>query len=271
MEATYIEMAELGIDESDVAIGTTPVARWWNGEVGDEVVSDGQLIPDETQAELITIRDRNLQDCFRIGDIANEMVERAAEIGFKVQAYRVRRAVGRFAGKTERTVRYYSETAAYYVANDRTHYDILPFSHFVFARSMGVRWREVLDYSMENPSVTVSELQRHFLEDYQGDPGAPVSVWKTENEEQPDSQVKDVEANREACELSQNYEGLAAPIPENAVRVENMNIFGDLLCAVDRAREAIESSMVPDRLKTEFGEKIVELRSLVSDILAAIR
>jgi hypothetical protein len=65
-----------------------------------------------------------------------------------------------------RTVRDYSAIAGFFNEQYRQSYDLLPFSHFRFARSFGERCIEVLDYSLavthENdrpPSVEFLEMK----------------------------------------------------------------------------------------------------------------
>src|SRR3972149_4687796 len=71
-------------------------------EVG---VSDSDLVPDDYQAELIQMRESWLKQYFRVGDIANELVQRSVQQNMPVTAIRVYKAIGDFFGKAERTVR----------------------------------------------------------------------------------------------------------------------------------------------------------------------
>ena len=126
-------------------------------------VSDRDIVPDSAQNILINWRDLFVDGYFAIGDIANSLVLRSAERGFPVTDKRVYKAVGRFCGKSGRTVRYYAETSAFYPEEVRDEFDVLPFSHFVFARSMGGRWREILEYASTVPEVTQVALRVKFV------------------------------------------------------------------------------------------------------------
>ena len=123
------------IMETDVRVRATPRVE----------VRDSDLIPDETQNLLIYWRDKIKDGYFQIGDISNQMILRSAMDGYSVKQEQVYSAVGRFCGKSGRTVRYYAETAAFYSENVRNEYEMLPFSHFVYARTLGEKWKEVLD------------------------------------------------------------------------------------------------------------------------------
>jgi hypothetical protein len=45
----------------------------------------------------------------------------------------------------------------------RDKYEQLSFSTFVFARMMGERWQDVLEYAAEQPKISVDALQMHFM------------------------------------------------------------------------------------------------------------
>lgn len=126
-------------------------------------LSDADIVPDEVQSELIQIGDFLTEGAFRIGDIANELISRVAQSGWQVTNDRVYAAVGRFCGKSGRTVRYYAETSAFYPQDARQEFHTAPFSHFVFARGTGCKWREALEYSAVTPGVTVQELTSQFI------------------------------------------------------------------------------------------------------------
>jgi hypothetical protein len=131
-------------------------------EIGQEIVildkqlSDNHIIPMEIQHELIEMRDRHTRDYFRIGDIVNKL---ATKYKGQLTKARIERAVGSFVGKTERTCRYYSETAMFYPREVREEYDVLPFSHFVCARGYVDDWRGVLELAKETPYMSVKALE----------------------------------------------------------------------------------------------------------------
>ena len=134
-------------------------------------LSDNDIIPQEYQDELIFWRDVFKKGQFRIGDIAKDCIMASSERGLSVNQGRIFDAVGRFCGCGGRTVRYYYETAIFYPQVVRDHYDMLPFSHFVFARSVGVKWRDVLDVGKSDPSMTEGKLRYIFLENAESSQG----------------------------------------------------------------------------------------------------
>jgi hypothetical protein len=126
-------------------------------------ISDSDIVPENEQNRLLYWRDKFKVGCFDIGDIACELVVRAAESGFRVTQSQVFDAIGRFCGKSGRTIRYYYETSIFFPQEVRDDYEELPFSHFVFARSMGHRWEEVLEYAQSKPHITLAGLEHMFV------------------------------------------------------------------------------------------------------------
>lgn len=126
-------------------------------------VSPDQIVPPDKQQELIFWRDVFRKGMFRIGEIALECVDEAMRQGLPVTQSQIYHAVGRFCGKSGRTVRGYAEVTAFFPEAIRQEYEVLPFQHFVFAKSMGERWKEVLDYAAQNPSYSLEALTYQFL------------------------------------------------------------------------------------------------------------
>lgn len=124
--------------------------------------SDNDIVPQEYQHELIYWRDNFRQGYFAIGDIANSLIQQIADSSTPITHDRVYQAIGNFIGKSGRTVRYYAEVAAYYPADVRQYYEMLPFSHFVFAKQYG-NWARVLSLAMENPQLSVDALRVRLL------------------------------------------------------------------------------------------------------------
>ena len=131
------------------------------------VVTDNDIVPDEYQHLLISLRDQFTVGYFKVGDVANFLVLRAAMSELRVTQDRVYKAVGNIFGKSSRTIRYYAEQSAFYPQAVRDEYEVLPFSHFVMARSYHQRtgrdWREVLNYGKLNPKASEEEIRFKFL------------------------------------------------------------------------------------------------------------
>lgn len=134
------------------------------------LVRVSSIIDDEDAAILMSIRDNLRNNYFAIGDMANKYILTSAKHGYTVTADDIHTAVGNIVGKSARTIRYYSEQSSFYDFKTRDQYDILPFSVFVFARAMGERWQEVLDYAMENPQKSAAAIRNHFLHDVEATP-----------------------------------------------------------------------------------------------------
>jgi hypothetical protein len=121
------------------------------------------LIEEADQAELIQIREWDCLMRFRVGDIANKYALLSAGRGLRVPDSAIHEAVGRFCGKTGRTVRYYAEQAAFYSPDVRATYNAVPFSVFVLARRCGPAWADVLEYALLHPLASEAEIERKFL------------------------------------------------------------------------------------------------------------
>lgn len=130
-------------------------------------VSHADIIEEADQNILMMVRDYDRMGKFAIGDMSNRYIKEAVDASpraaRRVSARRVREAVGYFSGYRERTVRYYAETAAFFPPIVREMYADLPFSYFVLARRLRDGWREVLEYALENPGVTLDALERRFI------------------------------------------------------------------------------------------------------------
>ncbi len=127
-------------------------------------ISDTDLVEEADQNRLMFWRDTFRTGEFDIGDIANKQCIRSAKMGFPATQERIFRAVGRFCGKSGRTVRYYCETARFYPEWVREEYNTLPFAHFVFARYCGERWLDVLNYARDHPNISEDGLRYVFVE-----------------------------------------------------------------------------------------------------------
>lgn len=128
----------------------------------DTNYSDSDIVPDDKQNLLMYWRDQLTAGFFSIGDIANEIIFDAAKAGMKLTDHRIYGAVSKFCGRSARTVRYYAETALFYPQEIRQEYDMLPFSYFVFARTLD-DWKSFLDFAMANPMMGIDVLKREYF------------------------------------------------------------------------------------------------------------
>jgi hypothetical protein len=131
-------------------------------QVKTRTKNPADIVPDELQTRLIQIREDSLRNYFEIGDIANELIQLDAERGIPVLVSDVMYAVGVFAGKSARTVRYYADVSRFFVKEIREAYLELPFNFFVVAQSYGERWREVLDYALDHMLLSEDQLRDQF-------------------------------------------------------------------------------------------------------------
>lgn len=143
----------------------------------NEHIKTTTFLPEDIQNLLLYWRDKFKQGYFEIGDIAARVMEQWTKAGVRFNQQEIFNEIGRFCGKSGRTVRYYYETAVFYPPEIRDQYNPLPFSHFVFARSFG-DWQAVLDYAMQQPNLSESQVRIHFL----GIPGSVSDYNETSDE-----------------------------------------------------------------------------------------
>lgn len=95
-----------------------------------------ELVPSDLQAELIQIASSQTDNSWRLGDIANEVIEINLLNGKTVNRQQVYSAVGSFSGKKSRTVREYAFIASKFNGELRQLYSMLSFDHFRLAAKM---------------------------------------------------------------------------------------------------------------------------------------
>ena len=136
-------------------------------EATPTTMSRPTFLPEELQDRLIYWRDTLKTAYFELGDIAYEVIEAFADKGYPVTHQEIFEEIGRFVGKSGRTIRRYYEVALFYPEAVRDEYDMLPFSHFTAARYMGevagISWQEILDFAKEHPNYSEAGLRHYFL------------------------------------------------------------------------------------------------------------
>jgi hypothetical protein len=125
-------------------------------------IKDTDIVPESYQMRLMAWRDEFTRGYFEIGDMANEIILLNIQSNMKVENAIIYSAIGRFCGKSGRTVRDYAEISAFFPQHTRDEYDMLPFSHFRFAKSCGLKWQNVLDYSLDHPDASEERLSHQF-------------------------------------------------------------------------------------------------------------
>jgi hypothetical protein len=126
-----------------------------------EFQPSSELIPDELQVELISLREKKRDIYFRIGDIANELILMHRGTSSNNKIYQ---AMSQYCDSAPRTIRYYAETASFFPQDVRDQFDVLPFSHFDLARNYGEAWMHVLKIGANNPSWSRRKLERAINE-----------------------------------------------------------------------------------------------------------
>lgn len=132
------------------------------------------MMPMDVQVELMAIADRRHADQWRIGDIANNICDWGDEQIRFIGHQSVYMVVSEFLNNeiTPRTVRLYAETARFYSAETRSEFDVLPFSHFAFAKTAALGNYDVGVNEKEKEAARILRISYEAMGDY----GRPISV-----------------------------------------------------------------------------------------------
>lgn len=229
-----------------------------------ETLTDNDIVPHALQNRLMYWRDVFRMGQFDIGDIAAEVIESVAARGLGINQDRVMDATGNFCGKSGRTVRYYYETAVFYPPDVRQEFNILPFSHFVFARSTGDHWRRVLEYSMVFPGIGEKGLRAEYLRwlrDFENfsvaaptyDPDGVVL-----DSEQEDGELS---ASGESCETSQDYRvGMHAGIA----------VVNGVILALGKLESLVSEAEIPGDVKNLLIDAIGVFRRYLPTLARSV-
>lgn len=132
------------------------------------MISYRNIIPDELYNELLYIRDTETGFAWRVGDIANMLIDLHRD-SKNVGAMEVYAAVASVYGKSARTVRDYAAVAKRVPGWERNkpEYDVLAFAHFREAAKDGNDMEEVLDYALSKVEeygrpASVDDVKEHF-------------------------------------------------------------------------------------------------------------
>lgn len=107
-----------------------------------------EIVPDDVQEELISIRDSISDSMWRIGDITNALIVVHKSTQTDLGTMAIYSAVGLFVGKAGRTVREYASIAKFFAPHTRMEYEVLSFDHFRVAMRFGSIWRRVLEWAI---------------------------------------------------------------------------------------------------------------------------
>ena len=110
-----------------------------------------KLVTKELEETLLAVGDRWSMDKRSIGEITLTLIAQIKEGGLEASVMDVYSVVSDLLrGEIKpRTVRYYADTVKFYPTETWEKYDVLPFSHFDFAKKFGKEWATVLELSLK--------------------------------------------------------------------------------------------------------------------------
>lgn len=221
--------------------------------------SPNEIVPEDVQNRLMALDDTMTRAYFEIGDIANELIQYAPQFAQDthkvVTEQDVFNAVGLYCHRSGRTVRYYAETAEFYTADVRSEFDILPFSHFVVARSFGLRWRDVLEFARDNPAMGEDRLRQQF------EMSLNVEQEQRAAFESQYAEIADVVTSKIDSMPPEVFEkeGVRKPRSTNALLLSHLS---NLLDDLDKLRANVQDEVRRD----EIGSLCKDVRRLIAEV-----
>jgi hypothetical protein len=218
------------------------------------------LIEEEDQSELMSIRDMLSACYFRIGDIALKYVHgNARKNSLRVNVKMIYEAVGFFVGRSGRTVRYYAENAVFYEPDVRDTYKELPFAYFDLARNFGDHWRDVLEYASENMGVNYDKIEidcrRAFIwDELMSIPPSSNPVQETESFQEED-EIHIPLCERPTIEINADRPAL----------LSLLHTIDELATKVERAERRLD---LPEHIQMRLLEGVKAMRDCIPAISA---
>ena len=223
-------------------------------------ISDADLVPDHYQSELIQMRESWVKQYFRVGDIANELVQMSVAKNMPVSAVRVYKAIGKFCGKATRTIRYYAENAIFFSPDTRDEYGFLPFAFFDLARNYGQMWREVLEYAALHPAMSYDELMMAVTSGIIAETGVhPIETDDLNRNNQQVSLSKYARKGTDSADIQ--------PRIHRSVTPDAMTFIIELGVVIDRVYQALRSFEIPEEMSEQIAFHLNALRKCVADAL----
>lgn len=142
----------------------------------------GDVVPENLQNELISIRDCETLNGWRVGDICSEVCRYNETNGTNVTRQDIYSAVGLFVGKSSRTVREFHSLAQFFGPESRERYSVLAFDHFREASRLGPEQALVaLEWAIKQADTlgrpaTVDAMTAKFQPEEPGMPEPPPTV-----------------------------------------------------------------------------------------------
>ena len=170
---------------------------------------------------------------------------------------RIFNAIGNFCGKSGRTVRYYAETAGFYPRLVRDEFDVLPFSFFVFARYEGDNWRNVLEFALLRPEISLDALK--FWWSAQG---------SINLQDKPDTDVRQ-QADGELYDAEVSV--MDGGTQRDLVSIDSARSLALLYDVIDRAESVIRALPLPGYLGARLMQHINGIKELLPELIKAVR
>jgi len=237
----------------------------------DIFVSDRDILTEDDQNALIHMRDQHRLDYFFLGHLANRYFNQSVAMNLPVTARRIHEAIGRFVGKRPRTIRYYAEVSAFYVNQDITAFDSLPFSFFAYAVRYGDQWRDVLEYAAYNPFMSLDELQASYGRFSDAEKGDSEAVVQEALNEQKDL-IEDPSLRDLRLPELATLTGLSA-ITEPAIstprvmsRLASQVLLHQISDLVDQTQRLLRMTDLPDALRARLEIDVMDIKSALPEL-----
>ena len=225
-------------------------------------ISVNDIVPQEYQAQLMAL-DSALSLCYwRIGDIANDLInsvnrKKAAEMGKVVSQADIFGAVGYFCHRTARSVRYYYEVARWFTPDVRQKYDV-PFSVWAVARWVKEPER-LLQIADNNPDYSSERVRTLYYTEIGEEP--PVRPEKTDEAEgvRPDGGAEIGGDELPLPGEGEQWSGSAPGRFKSVLIAKLDHTLSDLKQTVDRIP-------LPQDLRVRIGDCVLEIQDIILEV-----
>lgn len=208
--------------------------------------SYSDVIPQNLQDKLLALRDDISRNFWSIGDIGIMVCNYVDDNEMYVSRDFIWSAIGSYAGLAARTVREYYRVAKFFKQETRDKYEVLSFSHFMFASRFPDYWEEVLEYAVSETDklgrpATIDKLDVVFTF------GKIIEDDKTYNYNPPDEIKQTIdqltyglsEDEQPRCTIVRYVKNMRVEVERLSISQEYREEISDHLDAIERLLQLV--------------------------------
>jgi hypothetical protein len=226
-------------------------------------VTTNDIIPQDIQNELMTL-DAAISMCFwRLGDIANELInsvnrQRSAELGKAVSQQDIFYAIGYFVHRTSRSIRYYYEVARWFPPDVRQKYDV-PFTVWAAARWVKEPER-LLQVADENPQYSAEYVRTLYYQEIGEEPRV-----------RPEKQIDEGVRQDGGAEIGSDDNDLPLPGSSDEQWSGSQGRFKSVLISkldhtLSDLKQTADQIPLPTDLRLRIGDCVLEIQDIILQV-----